>query len=120
MPIVFRIPVLILVSAAVMGLVLFSFLAGEDLMQLPQLDLQVFERLPIDLVLRVAFQITAPTVFVLPEDVFCGMHWESIAGHFRCASEERKKSLSIAAFIGIKKSGKLGCLYYTNSLPIVR
>ena len=61
-------------------------------MQLPQLGLQVFERLPIDLVLRVAVQITPPPVSVLHDDVFHGMHWESIAGHFRCASEEKKEA----------------------------
>lgn len=58
------------------ALVLFLFLrlTGELLVQLPELDLEFLERLPLDFILRVAFQVAAPAVVVLPEDVFGGAH----------------------------------------------
>jgi hypothetical protein len=56
--------------------VLFSFrrLTGDLLVELPELDLELFERFPMDFILRIAFQVTAPPVVVLPEDVFRGAH----------------------------------------------
>lgn len=60
-------PVLFAVSA----LGRFWFLGDELLVLLPQLDLQLFERFPIGLLLLVAFQVAAPPVSVLNDDVFC-------------------------------------------------
>ena len=92
MPVLFSGLELVLSFAAALVLVLFSFLflADEILVQLPQLELQLFKRLPIGLVLRVALKVAAPSVSVLHDDVLCGLHHESIAGHFICASEELK------------------------------
>jgi hypothetical protein len=68
----------------------FLRLTRELLVQLPQLDLEFFERLPLDFILRVALQVATPPVLLLEDDVFCGMHWESIAGVLRGASEGMK------------------------------
>ncbi len=83
----------VVLSGLVLVLLTFLCVAGEFLVQLPQLNLEFFEGLPLDFILRVALQVAAPPVLVLPEDVFRGAHWESIAGHFICASEVRKQKL---------------------------
>lgn len=92
MPVLFSVPKLgvFVFPMAVLVLGLFWFLSHEILVQLPQFDLQFFERLPIGLLFWVSLQVASPSVSVLHDDVFCGMHHESIAGHFRCASEGRK------------------------------
>lgn len=64
----------IILSSLVVLLFLFLRLSREFLVQLPELDLKFFERLPLDFILRVAFQVAAPAVVVLPEDVFRGAH----------------------------------------------
>lgn len=48
----------------------FLMVAGELLMQLPQLYLELFKRLALYFILGVAFQVAAPAVIVLPENVF--------------------------------------------------
>lgn len=63
-------------------LLLLSGLSGELLVQLPQLDLEFFERLALDFILRVAFQVAAPAVVVLPEDVFRGAHQRKYSRSF--------------------------------------
>jgi hypothetical protein len=70
----FSSPIVGLFSVGVPALVRFSFLTGEVLMQLPKLDLQIFERISAGLAFRVGLQITPPAVLVLPENVFRGMH----------------------------------------------
>ena len=79
-----------MLSGLALVLLTLLYLAGEFLVQLPQLNLEFFERLPLDFIFRVALQIAAPPVFLLEDDVFGGMHLESIAGHRICASEEGK------------------------------
>ena len=66
------------------ALVLFSLfgLSGELLVQLPELDLEFFERLALDFILRVAFQVAAPAVVVLPENVFGGAHQRKYSRSF--------------------------------------
>lgn len=66
------------------ALVLFSLfgLSRELLVQLPQLDLEFFERLSMDFILRVAFEVAAPAVVVLPEDVFRGAHQRKYSRSF--------------------------------------
>ena len=49
-------------------------LTRELLVQLPQLNLEFFERVSLDFVFRVALQVATPPVVVLPEDVFRGAH----------------------------------------------
>lgn len=82
----------IVIGLAVAALVEIRFRLLDDkiLVQLPQLDLQIFERLPMGLVIWIALQIPTPPVSVLYDNVFCRVHLESIAGHFRCASEGGK------------------------------
>ncbi len=64
----------IVLSGLALVLLRFLCLAREFLVQLPQLDLEFFERLPMDFILRVALQVATPSVVVLPEDVFRGAH----------------------------------------------
>jgi hypothetical protein len=52
----------------------FRFLGDQVLVELPQLELQFLERIPIHLVLRVTLQEAAPSVSILHDDVFCGTH----------------------------------------------
>lgn len=70
--VLFRIGLLILVL--LLAQIRFLMPAGEFLMQLPQLHLEFFERLTLHLVLRVALQVSTPSVVVLPENVFGGTH----------------------------------------------
>ena len=60
----------LLIGALILDEFRFLMLARELLVQLPQLHLQFFERLTLDFVLGVAFQVAAPAVVVLPENVF--------------------------------------------------
>ena len=53
---------------------LFTMLSREFLVELPELGLKLFERLALGFVLRVALNIPAPPVVVLPEDVLGGTH----------------------------------------------
>lgn len=64
------------VVLASLALVLLTFLclAREFLVQLPQLNLEFFERLSLDFILGIALQVATPAVVVLPEDVFRGAH----------------------------------------------
>jgi hypothetical protein len=96
---------------------LFWFLDDEILVQLPQLNLQIFERLPIGLVFRVAFQVTTPSVSILHDDVFRGVHYESIAGHFICAREEGKLT---ALNFELQKNKKTVVLSQYCSFPAER
>lgn len=77
-PVVFFAPVLGAFSTVlVLVWVLFCFLGrlgNQILVELPQFELQLFERVTIGLVLRVALQVAAPPVSVLHDDVFCGTH----------------------------------------------
>ena len=81
-----------LIVILILGLFWLSILSGELLVQLPQLGLELLEGLGLGFILGVALQVAAPPVFILPEDVFGGTHWESIAGHFICASEGGKRT----------------------------
>ena len=64
--------------------ILFSLfgLSGELLVQLPELDLELFERLSLDFIFGIAFQVAAPAVVVLPEDVFRGAHQRKYSRSF--------------------------------------
>ena len=64
----------IVLSGLALVLLRFLCLAREFLVQLPQFNLEFFERLPLDFILRVALQVATPSVVVLPEDVFRGAH----------------------------------------------
>jgi hypothetical protein len=64
----------IILSSLVVVLSSVLRLTGELLMQLPELDLEFFERLPLDFILGIALQVATPAVVVLPEDVFRGTH----------------------------------------------
>ena len=55
-------------------LILFLLLTGKFLVQLPEFHLEFFKRLPLDFIFGIAFQVAAPAVIVLPEDVFRGAH----------------------------------------------
>ncbi len=64
-------------TVLVLVLVLFcvlSRLGNQILVELPQFELQLFERVTIGLVLRVALQVAPPPLSILHDDVFCGTH----------------------------------------------
>lgn len=64
----------VVLSGLVLVLLTVLCLAGEFLMELPQLDLKFFERVSIGLELRIALQVATPPAFLLHDDVFGGMH----------------------------------------------
>lgn len=106
----------VVLSGLALVLLRFLRLTREFLVQLPQFNLEFFERLPLDFILRVALQVATPSVVVLPEDVFRGAHQGKYSWSFmRRKGREKRNSRGRRYATSFNKSHWLSHQHFCQS-----
>ncbi len=80
------------VYSLMMAMVQFSFVGmiHEILMHVPQLALELFEGRSIGFPFRIALEMAAPSIAVLPEDVSGGMHQAKYSETFQMSKRKAR------------------------------